>query len=155
MQTVTLSKSALAVFRVRAKGLRLPVSDERREAYRELADAGIMEPDGDDFRFTSDGWARREALLREAEERMERERFEAPDASKLSQAARQLLRRRLEGDEEVTDANRPLYRELVAARIMYPVSTWAGGPESAFRFTLAGWEHRDEWIDAGANARRP
>ncbi len=155
MQNALLSKSALAVLRLRAKGLRLMVTDGRLQAYRELAEAGIMEPDGDDFRFTADGSARREALLREAEERIERERFEAPDANKLSEAARQLLRRRLAGDEEVTDANRPLYRELVAARIMYPVSTWAGGPESAFRFTHAGWERREEWINACANARRP
>jgi len=49
-----------AVLRLRAKGLRLPVTDRRLEAYRELALPGIMEPDGEDFRFTEDGWARRE-----------------------------------------------------------------------------------------------
>ena len=53
-------------------------------------------------------------------------------------------RRGLAGDREVTDANRPLDRELVAARIMYPVSTWVGGPESVFRFTRAGWERPEE-----------
>ncbi len=63
MQTVTLSKSAHAVLRLCAKGLRLPVTDRRPEAYRELADAGIMQPDGDDFRLTEDGWARREELI--------------------------------------------------------------------------------------------
>ncbi len=56
----------------------------------------------------------------------------------------ELLRRGLAGDREVTDANRPLDRELVAARIMYPVSTWVGGPESVFRFTRAGWERPEE-----------
>jgi hypothetical protein len=56
----------------------------------------------------------------------------------------------------VTDANRPLYRELVAARIMYPVSTWAGDPESAFRFTPLGWGRREEWImSCGDDARHP
>jgi hypothetical protein len=55
----------------------------------------------------------------------------------------------------VTDANRPLYRELVAARIMYPVSTWVSGPESVFRFTRAGWERREEWIKACADALHP
>jgi hypothetical protein len=55
MQTVTLSKSALAVLRLRAKGLRLPVTDRRLGAYGELAEAGIMAPDGDDFRFTEEG----------------------------------------------------------------------------------------------------
>ena len=39
-----------------AQGPALPVTDRRPEAYRELADAGIMQPDGDDFRFTEDGW---------------------------------------------------------------------------------------------------
>jgi hypothetical protein len=73
----------------------------------------------------------------------------------LSEPARELLRRRLAGDREVTDANRPLYRELVAARIMYPVSTWVGGPESVFRFTRAGWERREEWINARADALHP
>jgi hypothetical protein len=28
---------------------------------------------------------------------------------------------------------------------MYLVSTWAGGPESVFRFTVEGWERREEW----------
>ena len=96
------------------------------------------------------------AILEREAERIERERFEPPDASRLSDAARELLRRRLAGEREVTDANRPLYRELVAARIMYPVSTWAGGPESVFRFTPAGWERREEWIKAGVgDARHP
>jgi hypothetical protein len=78
---------------------------------------------------------------------MEPDRLELPDASNLSDAARELMRRRLAGDREVTSANRPLYRELVAARIMYPVSTWVGGPESVFRFTRAGWERGVDLID--------
>jgi hypothetical protein len=60
----------------------------------------------------------------EKAERIERERYEPPDPSRLSEAAKELFRRRLAGDREVTDANRPQYRELVAARIMDPVSTW-------------------------------
>src|SRR5271166_573916 len=131
-------------------------------ALSESAVAVLMEPvpgaDGNpeaDYQFTEDGWARRQELLSEAEERIERERFEPPDASNLSEAARELLRRRLAGDREVTDANRPLYREVVAARIMYPVSTWVGGPESVFRFTRAGWERRQEWIKACADALHP
>jgi len=55
----------------------------------------------------------------------------------------------------VTDANRPLFRERVAARIMYPVSTWVGGPESVYRFTREGWERRAEWINACADALHP
>ena len=155
MLTIDLSEKAVAVLRFRVKGWKLPVAECRLQAFQELVDAGIMERADGDFRFTEDGWARREELLREAEERIERERFEAPDAGQLSVAARELLRRRLAGDEEVTDANRPLYRELVTARIMYPVSTWVGGPESVFRFTRAGWQRREEWINACADARHP
>ena len=161
-ETFALSESAVAVLRFRVKGYRMKVTDRSLEVFRELAAAGIMEPvpgaDGNpeaDYQFTEDGWARREELLSEAEERIGRERFEPPDASNLSEAAMELLRRRLAGDHEVTDANRPLYRELVAARIMYPVSTWVSGPESVFRFTLAGWERREEWINASADALHP
>jgi hypothetical protein len=34
-----------------------------------------MDPDGDDFRFTDDGWARSNELLADAEERIERGGF--------------------------------------------------------------------------------
>jgi hypothetical protein len=150
-ETFALSESAVSVLRFCVKGCRMRVTDRSLEAFRELAVAGIMEPmlgaDGSpeaDYRFTEHGWAQRQELLNEAEERIERERFEPPDARTLSEAARELLRRRLAGDRDVTDAHRPLYRELVAARIMYPVSTWLGGPESVFRFTRAGWWRREE-----------
>jgi hypothetical protein len=155
MQTVTLSENAVAVLRLRVKNRQHLIKERELPAHQELVDAGILRPDGDDFRFTEEGWARRQELLSEAEERIERERFAPPDGSNLSEAARELLRRRLAGDREVTDANRPLYRELVAARIMYPVSTWVGGPESVFRFTFAGWERREEWIKAGTDALHP
>ncbi|MGP0066945.1 MAG: hypothetical protein ACLQGP_25555 [Isosphaeraceae bacterium] len=45
MQTITLSESAVALFRLRVRGHKLPVNDQRLGAYRELADAGILEPD--------------------------------------------------------------------------------------------------------------
>ncbi len=161
-ETFALSESAVAVLRFRVKGYRMKVTDRSLEAFRELAAAGIMEPvpdaDGNpeaDYQFTEDGWTQRQELLGEAEERIERERFEPPNASNLSEAARELLRRRLAGDREVTDANRSLYCELVAARIMYPVSTWVGGPESVFRFTRTGWERRQEWINACDDALHP
>jgi hypothetical protein len=158
MQTMTLSADAVAVLRFEIRGWKAKNSASRLPAYRELAAAGIMEPvpgSEGEYRFTRDGLEHREAILEREAERIERERYEPPDASQLSEAARELLRRRLAGDREVTDANRPLYRELVAARIMYPVSTWAGGPESTFRFTPAGWDRREEWINAGADARHP
>ncbi len=147
MQRIALSENAVAVFRLRVKGHRMPVTDRRLEAFRELVAAGIMLPDGDDFRFTDDGWARREELLREAQDRIERERYEPPDVSNLSAAARELLRRRMAGDREVTDANRPLYRELVAARIMIPVHSFIGGSESAYHFTYWGWNRRFEFAE--------
>jgi len=157
MQTVTLSANAVAVLRFEIRGWKAKPPASRLPAYRELVAAGILEPvpgSEVEYRLTRDGLEHGEAILREAEQ-IDRERYEPPDASRLSEAARELLRRRLAGDREVTDANRPLYRELVAARIMYPVSTWAGGPESVFRFTPAGWERREEWINPGADARRP
>jgi hypothetical protein len=94
--------------RLRAKGSRVLVTEDRLTAYPKLVNAGIMEPIGDDYRFTGEGWARRETLLVQAEERLERRRFEPPDASNLSEAARDLLRRWLAGDGRVADANPPL-----------------------------------------------
>jgi hypothetical protein len=73
----------------------------------------------------------------------------------LSESALSLLRRRVAGDDEVTEANRAAYRELAAAGIMIPISTWAGGPESVFRFSEEGWARREEWLKAGASAHHP
>jgi len=65
----------------------------------------------------------------------------------LSEAARSLLRRRLNGEEiEITDRNRPAYRELARAGIMIPLHTFAKGDESAYRFTDEGWKRRFEFI---------
>ncbi len=155
MRTLELSESAVALLRHRAKGWPINVRESDLPAFRELVDAGIMEPTEKDFRFTEDGWIQRDQLLAEAEDRIERARFDAPDASNLSEAARELLRRRLAGDERVTPDNLEAYRELSAARIMYPVSTWAGGPESVFRFTLLGWERREEWLNVRPSLRIP
>jgi hypothetical protein len=101
-ETFALSESAVAVLRFRVKDDRMKVIDRSLAAFRELAAAGIMAPvpgaDGNpeaDYQFTEDGWARRQELLSEAEQRIERERFESPDGSDLSEAARELLRRRL------------------------------------------------------------
>jgi hypothetical protein len=66
MQTVTLSEAALALLRSRIEGGSRHVDNSNREAYRELARAGIMYPisgftSGPEylFRWTDDGWARR------------------------------------------------------------------------------------------------
>ncbi len=147
MQTIALSENAVAVLRYRVKKWPMKVRERDLPAYRELVDAGIMTPDGDDFRFTDEGWAHREELLHEAADRIERERFEPPDASNVSESARDLLRRHLRGDREVTDGNRPQYRELVAARILIPIHSFIGGSESAFHFTYWGWKRRFEFAE--------
>lgn len=54
----------------------------------------------------------------------------------LSAEALTILRRRwAEEWVAVTESNKPHYRELAAAGLMYPVSGFAYGPESNFRFT--------------------
>jgi hypothetical protein len=147
MKTVTLSESAIALLRFRVKGLPIEFRESDRPGSQELVDAGILMPDGKDFAFTEEGWLQRDGLLAEAEDLIDRGRFDPPDGNDLSEAAKELLRRRLAGDDRVTSENLEAYRELSAARIMYPVSTWAGGPESVFRFTPAGWERREEWVN--------
>lgn len=63
----------------------------------------------------------------------------------LSESALALFRLHIEQDGiRVDDANREAHRELAAAGIMYPVSTFARGPEAYFRFTEDGWERRNE-----------
>ena len=145
MQTVSLSEDAVAVFRLRVKGLRMPPTERRLPAYRELFEAGIMEPDGEGFRFTAEAWERREELLREAEDRIERERYDPPDTSNLSDAATALLRRIAPGERvEITKANRPAFRELAAARIVILGHSFLDGEESAYQWTYWGWHQRFE-----------
>jgi hypothetical protein len=145
MQTITLSAQAVAVLRFEVRGWKAKDPAGRLPAYRELAAAGIMEPVPGletEYRFTREGLEQGEAVLEREAERIEQERYEPPDASLLSDAARELLRRRLAGDREVTEANRPLYRELAVARIMIPCHTFIGGREAVFRFTYWGWKRR-------------
>jgi hypothetical protein len=145
MQAVALSKNAVAVLRLRVRGVRLPLTDRRLEAYRELAVAGIMREDGADFRFAHDGWLRREELLSadEADLRSREERL--PARIDLSRAARKTLAGHLAGDKQVTDANREAYRELAGAGIMVSVGTFAKGDDCVFQLTHQGWERRHEF----------
>jgi hypothetical protein len=148
MQTVALSESAVAMLRFRVKGLRTPVTERRLPAFQELVNAGIMEPDGEDFRFTEDGWSRREEILREEQERIERERYDPPDASNLSEAARELLRTCVaRGCPDGDETNRPAYRELVRARIMIPIGSFTKGDECVFVWTYWGWHRRFEFAE--------
>ena len=68
-------------------------------------------------------------------ERIERERYESPDAIGLSVSARDLLRRIISGRVEITPDNRPAFRELAAARIIILGHSFAGGRGSIYRWT--------------------
>ncbi len=64
---IALSSSAVFTLRNEITGYRMPVTDRRRAAYRELAAAGIMEPvPGSEsaYQFTEEGLAHREAICR-------------------------------------------------------------------------------------------
>jgi hypothetical protein len=62
------------------------------------------------YRLTEEGREQREAIIERETERIERERFEPPDASNLSRAARELLRRLASGRVEVVADHRPAFR---------------------------------------------
>jgi hypothetical protein len=147
LDQVTLSEAAVATLRFRIKGYRMKVRNQDLSAYRELVDAGIMEPAPGpvtDFRFTEDGYRRREEILSEQSDRIERERYAPPDTS-ISEAARLLLRTCITGPQPDGDeTNRPAYRELVNARIMMPMGSFTKGDEVVFRFTYWGWKRRFE-----------
>jgi hypothetical protein len=135
----------VAVLRFEIRGWKAKDQAGRLPAYRELAAAGIMEPvpgSEVEHRFTREGSEHGEAILEQEAERIERERYEPPDASRLSEAARELLRTCIAGGcPEGDEANRPAYRELVAARIMMPMGSFSKGDECVFRFTYWGHAH--------------
>jgi hypothetical protein len=152
LQAIGLSDSAVATLRFRVKGYKFPIRERDLESFRELVGAGIMEPvrgpDGNpeaDFRFTEDGFQQREEILRDAEDWIERERYDPPAASHLSEAAKSLLRTCITGPQpDGNDTNLPAYRELVKARIMMPMGSFTKGDECVFRFTYWGWKLRFE-----------
>ncbi len=95
------------------------------------------------------------------------------DRHDLSEDARELLRRHFAGRPLSMRRSRPeslpgrgvehtrrAYRELVAAGLMEPVSTFAGGPEALYRLTEEADNRRDElerrphWFSRSAMARR-
>jgi hypothetical protein len=157
LETIALSPAALAVLRFRTKGYRMPVTEQRLPAFRELVAAGIMESvpgaEGNaeaDFRFTTDDRERHQAWLDAAEAYLRSLEPRLPDQIDLSEAARSVLRRLVAGERvEVTAATKPAYQELAVVGIMAPLSTFAHGPESAYRFTHWGWERRVEWLESG------
>jgi antitoxin (DNA-binding transcriptional repressor) of toxin-antitoxin stability system len=157
MQTTTLSAIAVAVLRFEIKGYRSRVPGRRLVAYRELAAAGIMEqaPGSEtDYRFTAEGMEHREAILEREAERIERERYDPPDVSNLSEAAGRLLRRIVTGEHiEITPGNRPAFRELSAARVVILGHSFARGNESVYQFTYWGWKQRFELVERASPKR--
>jgi hypothetical protein len=139
---IMLSENAVAVLRFRIRGYKFPVRDRNRDAFEELVAARLMEPDGEgDYRFAELDGTRREEILRAEQDRIERERYEPPDAGNLSEAAKELLRTCIDGPKpEGDETNRPAYRELVKARIMVPMGSFTKGDECVFRFTY--WGHK-------------
>jgi hypothetical protein len=90
MQTETPSEMAVAVLRLHVEGERMPANERNLPAYREHVKAGIMEPaPGLErvYRLTADGRTHRDSIVERETERIERERFDPPDASNLSGAA--------------------------------------------------------------------
>jgi hypothetical protein len=146
-EPTTLSENAVAALRFEIRGWRPKRPESRLPAYRELAAAGLMElvPGTEmEYRFTREGLEHREAILAREEERIERERYEPPDASGLSQAARDLLARMATERVEITKTNRPEFRELAAVRIVILGRSFLNGEESAYRWTYWGWHQRFE-----------
>ena len=145
-----LSANAVAVLRFEIKGWRAKNNERRLPAYQELAAAGIMEqvPGSEtEFQFTEEGMKQREEILRDAEDGIERERFEPPDVGNLSEASWALLRQIVSGERvEIMLGNRSAFRELAAARIIYLMHTFAKGDESGYRFTYFGWNQRFELL---------
>ena len=142
---IALSESAVALLRFRVKKWPMKIREQDRPGYQELVDAGILEPDGDDYRFTDDGGrggrncsARRKSGS-SGNGTSRRMRVD------LSEAARELLRTCIAGNcPDGDETNRPAYRELVKARIMIPMGSFTKGDECVFRFTYWGWKRRYE-----------
>jgi hypothetical protein len=72
----------------------------------------------------------------------------------LSDAALDLFRLHVarQGDVRVDDTTRGIYRELASAGLMVAVSTYAGGPESAYRLTREGFERKAELLACAREA---
>ena len=156
METVTLSEAAVAVLRFEIRGWKAKRKGARLAAYRELAADGIMEPvpgTEADYRFADQGYARREEILREEEDRIERQRYEPPDAN-LSEPAKALLRQIATGERvEITEGIGPRSASWREARIIYLMHTFTKGAQSGYRFTLLGWEQQFELIGCARRKR--
>ena len=147
LQTATLSENAVAVLRFRGKGRRVPLSERNLPAFHELVAAGIMEPEGEDFRLTETGRAEWEEIVDRESDRIERGRYPIPDVISLSESATALLRLCVEdGIPEGDEANRPAFRELVKFNLMMPLGAFSKGDECVYRFTYLGRERAVEFL---------
>jgi hypothetical protein len=72
----------------------------------------------------------------------------------LSESALSLFRLHVarHGDVKVDDSTRPAYQELARAGLMVSVSTYAGGPGSAYRLTREGFERKAELLACAKEA---
>src|SRR5277367_2329180 len=90
MQTVKLSESAVFTLRNEIRGYRMPVTDRRLAAYRELAAAGIMEPvpgSESEYRFTEAGMEHREEILEREQDRTRAVRASGQRPLRIGQGA--------------------------------------------------------------------
>jgi hypothetical protein len=139
--TAALSEGAIALLRFKIRGYRSRAEPHSLPAYRELTAAGIIEPmpgSETDFRFTENGWTRRQQILSAADGSLDTLDPDPPVRIDVSERAGDLLRRRLAGEwVEVTHETRPLYQELVETGLMIPLHSFSRGNEGAYRLTEA------------------
>jgi hypothetical protein len=128
MQTVALSRNVRTLMVRCLLGEEIEVSERTDCGRRELEEAGLLEAGS--IRPTHTARRRRREFL--------------PHDGPMSRAAVAQLRCYLDGDREVTDANRAAYRELAAAGLMAAGHTFRAGDESKYDLTREGFERKAE-----------
>jgi hypothetical protein len=145
-KTITLSEPAVSLLRRRLAREWIEVTEGTLPVYRELVDAGLMIPLAT---FTRGP----ERAFRQIPDRG---RIPPMNTTTLSAEALSLLRRRLAGEwVGVSEETRPLYRELMAAGLMYPVSTLINGSEGYYRPTDLACEWREDFTASSPSTRLP
>jgi hypothetical protein len=125
-----LSRNARLLMVRCLSGEEIELTDRVILARRELERAGLVEEDS--ICPTRAAWRRRREFL--------------PHDGPLSKAALAQFRRHVAGNRDVTDTNRPAYRELAAAGLMEAGHSFAGGDESIYRLTKEGFERKAEFL---------
>ena len=111
-------------------GEEIEASEQTARGRRELEEAGLLEAGS--TRPTRAALRRRREFL--------------PHDGPLSRFALAQLRRYLDGDREVTDANRAAYRELAAAGLMAAGHSFVRGDEATYDLTREGFERKAELL---------